>query len=140
MEVIIQLKEELERTRSKLMAMEQKEKDNEIIRLSYQYEADEMGLEKVALPKSHHSRSPPSPAARSRSDSTTSSLERSLDRATPRKEHRRRSRRGTWYCHYRKFIPFFSELMTTDDCVLEPVIASDGWRRCLSFSVVPDAT
>ena len=45
MEVIIQLKEELERTRSKLMAMEQKEKDNEIIRLSYQYEADEMGLQ-----------------------------------------------------------------------------------------------
>ena len=45
MEVIIQLKEELERTRAKLMAMEQKEKDNEIIRLSYQYEADEMGLQ-----------------------------------------------------------------------------------------------
>ena len=45
MEVIIQLKEELDRTRAKLMAMEQKEKDNEIIRLSYQYEADEMGLQ-----------------------------------------------------------------------------------------------
>ena len=94
MEVIIQLKEELERTRAKLMAMEQKEKDNEIIRLSYQYEADEMGLQAVALPISHSQSQSPS---RSRSNSTTSTLDRSLDRSldggTPRKDHRRRSRR-----------------------------------------------